>query len=187
MRTNPIRVLLVTQESQEQSAIPGLLSQLDNRNFILAATTSQKPGLKQLAGGDCDACIIDLPLDEAVGFLIKARELRTPFLTLMIIVDDAAQDLGAIRAGAAGCLVRGNLTVQSLERELLLLTNSIGAVQSLQAPLQKSEERYRRIVDEANEIIYRISPEGRFTFVNPTAAAVVQRTVEDCLNLHFLS
>ena len=105
----------------------------------------------------------------------------------MIIVDDAAQDLKAIRAGAAGCLVRASLTVQSLERELLLLTNRIGAVQALQAPLQKSEERYRRIVDEANEIIYRISPEGRFTFVNPTAAAVIQRTVEDCIDLHFLS
>ena len=160
---------------------------MGNPKFVLAGTTSQKPALKRLAEGDCDACIIDLPLAEAVVFLGKARGLRTPFLTLLIIVDDAAQDLKAIRAGAAGCLVRESLTVQSLERELLLLTNRIGADQAFQAPSKKSEERYRRIVDEANEIIYRISPEGRFTFVNPTAAAVVQRTVEECLNLHFLS
>jgi len=187
MRTNPIRVLLVTEQPLKQSTIPGLLSQLDARNFILAGATSPKVAFKWLAGGDCDACIIDLPLADAVAFFNKARELRTPFLTLTILVDDDAQDLKAIRAGAAGCLLRDGLTVQSLERELLLLTNRIGAVQALQAPLLKSEERYRRIVDEANEIIYRISPEGRFTFVNPTAAAVVQRTVEECVNLHFSS
>ncbi|MCM3874077.1 MAG: PAS domain S-box protein [Pyrinomonadaceae bacterium] len=187
MRTNTTRVLLVTQESAEQSAIPGLLSHLGSPKFVLVGTISQKPALKRLADGDCDACIIDLPLAEAVGFLSKARGLRTPFLTLLIIVDDAAQDLKAIRAGAAGCLVRDSLTVQSLERELLLLTNRIVADQAFQAPLKKSEERYRRIVDEANEIIYRISPDGRFTFVNPTAAAVVQRTVEECINLHFLT
>ena len=175
------------EQSQEQSAIPGLLSQLDNREFILAGITGQKPALERLAGGDCDACIIDLPLAEAVVLFSKARSLRIPFVTLLLIVDDVAEELQAIRAGAAGCLVRGNLTLQSLERELLLLTNRIVAVHALQAPLQKSEERYRRIVDEANEIIYRISPAGYFTFVNPTAAAIVQRPVEDCINLHFLS
>jgi two-component system cell cycle sensor histidine kinase/response regulator CckA len=187
MSRHPIRVLLVTEQSQEQSAIPGLLSLLDSREFILAGITGQKPALERLAGEDCDTCIIDLPLAEAVVLLSKARQLRIPFLTLLILVDDAGDDLKAIRAGAAGCLVRADLTIQSLERELLLLTNRIAAVQALQAPLQKSEERYRRIVDEATEIIYRISPAGYFTFVNPTAAAVVQRSVQECLNLYFLS
>lgn len=145
MSTNPIRVLLVTQQSQEQSAIPGLLSQLDNREFILADITRPKTALERLTSGDCDAFIIDLPQAEAVVLLSKARRLLIPFLALLIIVDDAGQDLEAIRAGAAGCLVRGNLTVQSLERELLLLTNRMGSVQALQRPLQRSEERYRRI------------------------------------------
>jgi PAS domain S-box-containing protein len=187
MRTKPVRVLLVTQQTLEQSAIPELLSQLDNREFKLSGAAGPEPALKRLAAEDCDVGIVDLPLAEAVGFLGEASGLRTPFLPLLVMVDDAAQDLKAIRAGAAGCLVRKSLEVQSLERELLLLTNRIGAVQALQAPLQKSEARYRRIVDEANEIIYRISPEGHFTFVNPTAAAIVQRKVEDCINLHFLS
>jgi two-component system, cell cycle sensor histidine kinase and response regulator CckA len=187
MSRHPIRVLLVTEQSQEHSAIPGLLSRLDSREFMLAGITGQKPALDRLADGECDACIIDLPLAEAVFLLTKARQLRIPFLTLLIIVNDAGEDLKAIRIGAPGCLVRADLTVQSLERELLLLTNRIEAVEALQAPLQKSEERYRRIVDEATEIIYRISPAGYFTFVNPTAAAIVQRSVEECLNLHFLS
>jgi PAS domain S-box-containing protein len=185
MRPNPIRVLLVTQ-SRKQSVITGLLSQLDPQSFILTNTSTQKSALKQLAG-NCDACIVDLSMPDAVSFLGSARAAATPFLNSLVIVDDSAQDLEAIRAGAAGCLTRSNLTVSSLERELLLLTNRIGAVNASQAPLKKSEERYRRIVDDANEIIYRISPEGRFTFVNPTAAAAVQRKVEDCINVHFLS
>lgn len=36
-------------------------------------------------------------------------------------------------------------------------------------------------------MIYSLSPDGHFTFVNSAAAAAVKRTVEECLGLHFLS
>jgi two-component system cell cycle sensor histidine kinase/response regulator CckA len=52
---------------------------------------------------------------------------------------------------------------------------------------QHRVDRYRRIVDESTEIIYRTSPSGHFTFVNPTAARIVQRSVDECLGVHFLS
>ena len=69
MSRHPIRVLLVTEQSWEQSALLGLLSQLDGREFMLAGITGQKPALDRLAGGEFDACIIDLPLADAVVFV----------------------------------------------------------------------------------------------------------------------
>jgi two-component system cell cycle sensor histidine kinase/response regulator CckA len=48
-------------------------------------------------------------------------------------------------------------------------------------------DRYRRIVDESTEIIYRTTPYGFFTFVNPTAAKIVQKSVDACIGVHFLS
>jgi two-component system, cell cycle sensor histidine kinase and response regulator CckA len=48
-------------------------------------------------------------------------------------------------------------------------------------------DRYRRIVDDSTEVIYRISPSGHFTFVNPTAARIVRKSIDDCIGVHFLS
>jgi len=57
----------------------------------------------------------------------------------------------------------------------------------VEAALRNSELRQRQIVDCASDTIYRISPKGRFTFVNSSAAALVNRSVEECVGLHFLS
>ena len=50
-----------------------------------------------------------------------------------------------------------------------------------------SVERYRQIVESAEDMIYSLSPDGHFTFVNSAAAAIVKRSVDECLGLHFLS
>lgn len=50
-----------------------------------------------------------------------------------------------------------------------------------------SSERYRHIVENAEDMIYSLSPDGHFTFVNSAAAAIVRRSVDECLGLHFLS
>ncbi len=86
MNKNPTRVLLVTELAVEQSNIPGLLSLLNRREFILAGVTGENQAIKLLAAGNCDACIIDLPLTEAVVLLTRARRLRVP-PALLVVVD----------------------------------------------------------------------------------------------------
>ena len=56
----------------------------------------------------------------------------------------------------------------------------------VEGALRNSELRHRQIVDCASDTIYRIGADGHFTFVNPSAAALVKRTVEECAGLHFL-
>jgi len=63
------------------------------------------------------------------------------------------------------------------------LTSSLSQDELFQGDL----DRYRQIVDESGGLIYRISPDGHFTFVNPTAARIVQKSAEDCIGLHFLT
>jgi PAS domain S-box-containing protein len=57
---------------------------------------------------------------------------------------------------------------------------------SVETALRSSELRHRQIVDCASDPIYRTGTDGRFTFVNPSAAALVKRSVEECVGLHFL-
>src|SRR5437016_2493156 len=65
------------------------------------------------------------------------------------------------------------------------LKREIAEKRSVEAALRGSEERYRQIVECANDTIYRISLTGYFTFVNQSAAALVKRSENECVDLHF--
>ena len=51
--------------------------------------------------------------------------------------------------------------------------------------LRGSEQRYRHLVDEAADIIFRADPEGRFTFVNPAGARIMQYAEDELIGHHF--
>lgn len=63
---------------------------------------------------------------------------------------------------------------------LLLVTGSMAwnrslhkQVQARSEAVERTERRYRDLVDNANDIIYRTDPFGRFTFVNPVATRLL--------------
>ena len=51
--------------------------------------------------------------------------------------------------------------------------------------LRASAERYRLLVDRANDIIFNIDLEGNFTFVNPTASRLMQYPKKRLIGMHF--
>ena len=53
--------------------------------------------------------------------------------------------------------------------------------------LRTSEERLRHIVERAQDLIYYCDEAGRFTYVNPTAARVMQYSEKELLGRHFFS
>jgi len=53
--------------------------------------------------------------------------------------------------------------------------------------LRASEERLRLIVEHAQDLIYYCDAEGRFTYVNPTAARVMQFEERDLIGRHFVT
>ena len=53
--------------------------------------------------------------------------------------------------------------------------------------LRASEERLRHIVENAQDLIYSCDGEGRFTYVNPTAARVTEYAGHELIGRHFLS
>ena len=66
-------------------------------------------------------------------------------------------------------------------------THDITERKRAQQALDKQEERYRQIVDAAQDIIYRTDAEGRFTFANAAAARVLEASAEDLAGCHYLS
>lgn len=53
------------------------------------------------------------------------------------------------------------------------------------AALQLSENRYQQLVESLNDIVYKISPEGFFTFVNPVVEQILGFKENEIIGKHF--
>lgn len=91
----------------------------------------------------------------------------------------AGLTLTIIAVGGLVALVTGWLAVLVIGRDL-------AARERAEAALQESEQRYRFLVEQANDIIYRTDPNGRFTFVNPTASRIMKYPAEELIGRRFI-
>ncbi|MGC8660524.1 MAG: PAS domain S-box protein, partial [Desulfomonilaceae bacterium] len=65
------------------------------------------------------------------------------------------------------------------------LLRQIEARERAQEALKQSEERYRQLVESANDIIYQTDAHGNFSFVNPVGLRVFGYKMEDLIGRHF--
>jgi two-component system, sensor histidine kinase and response regulator len=101
--------------------------------------------------------------------------LRTPseVIGVLVVQDYSARDAYSSRDLAF---------LESVAAQIAMAIERKGAEEAL----RKIEDRYKQIVNNANDIIYRADAEGKFTFANPTAVEYMQRPEQQLIGLHFL-
>lgn len=62
----------------------------------------------------------------------------------------------------------------------------VTGIRETEDALRESRERYRHIIENANEIIYRTDYRGHFTYVNPAAMRITGYDESELLGRHFL-
>jgi len=164
-----------------------LMPQMDGLQLCREVKTHDQ--LRHIAFIFYTATYID-PTDEAFAFglgadkfIIKSRELGV----LLAVLQDV------IRAQAAGMFVVSRPSVEEdavfLKKynELLIkkLEDKMLQLERLNRQLRESEEKYRRLVDEANDAVILIDLRGRLRFVNPKFCELSGYTVAEANTLRF--
>ena len=70
--------------------------------------------------------------------------------------------------------------------EILSVATDITIRKQAEQALQESEEKFRSIVENANDIIYILKPDGTFSYASPNWTTILGHTVDEIVNTPFI-
>lgn len=162
------RILLVDDEPRMLDSLHLLLKDL---NFKLSSAASGAAAIEQLNRVAFDLVILDLRLPDIGGHtimdFINTQANRS---SVIVTSGDSGIDaaIGALKRGAFDYLRKPysrdallNTVHNALQQRSLLAEN-----RRIAAQLERSEKKYRSLVDSSPDIIFMLDPHGRFTFIN---------------------
>ncbi|MGZ3181173.1 MAG: EAL domain-containing response regulator [Telluria sp.] len=181
------RLLLVDDEPRLLSSLHALL---DGKGYELVTATNGAEALAQLARVHFDLVLLDLRLPDISGHqvmdFINEKGVDADVIVMSGDVGIEAA-IGALKRGAYDYLRK------PYSREELLKTVSNALTQRrlaetnsrITSQLETSEKMYRYLVDSSPDIIYTLNHEGRFTFVNDRAQALLGLTRDELIGKHY--
>jgi PAS domain S-box-containing protein len=173
----PVRVLIVEDNFDDVTLIKELLSESDS-HFELENVETLEETLDYLNNRSYDILLLDLGLPDSEGldtfFKVHDKASKKPIIVLTGLVDKSV-GVKAIQLGAQDYLNKGDVDGNTLERSIRY---SIERKKSEDA-LKESEEKYRRIVENAQEGIWTIDAEGYTTYANERMAEMLGYTVQE--------
>jgi diguanylate cyclase len=121
MSAEPLRVLLVEDDEDDYVLTSSLLSEIESQKVELEWAASYHDALLALRKRRHDVCLVDYYLGERTGLelLREAAEVSSSAPMIMLTSHSGYDvDAEAMRAGAAGYLVKNQINRQTLERSI---------------------------------------------------------------------
>ena len=104
------------------------------------------------------------------------RLVPSVVLVLQTERSDSTSALNALHSGADFLLYKKS---PAFLTELVLYTKDALEKRDLRLTLERTQERYGRLVDTMNDIVYELDPDGRFTYVSPPITKILGYTQEE--------
>ncbi|HWQ63053.1 MAG TPA: PAS domain S-box protein, partial [Methanospirillum sp.] len=136
------------------------------------------------------AALIGAEKENIVGkvchkFICPAEKGECPITDLNQIIENKERIL-LTADGRKVPIIKNGFPFQFQGREMLLETffDNTQRILDLEA-LRQSEEKFRSFVENANDVVYDLTPDGVFTYVSPNWTSILGHPVDDVMGKHF--
>ena len=135
-------------------------------------------------GCNYDVLLIDYPLTgiSSIDLVKTIRQIKRLPIAIVMVTGHGDEDIAiqALRLGVDEYIVKRSNYLFRLPSMIMSAFQRYG-LEKKQAELQKSEERFRRLAEHAQDIIYRYEflPENKFGYVSPSATKITGYTPEE--------
>ena len=180
MKQDILNVLLIDDDEDDHILTAALLKEIKGTEYEVTWVSKYADGLAAILADKHDVCLIDYRLGEGTGIELlreaKALDCRVPMI-LLTGQGDKETDIEATKAGAADYLVKGVLDSSLLERAIRY---AIAHGRTLET-LRESENRFRSVVETANDAIILMSHCGEIMSWNRSAQSIFGYAEEEIL------
>jgi PAS domain S-box-containing protein len=182
-RARVLNILYVDPSPEEFELVRLHLSRFAP-NLQITPLASAAALYAQLGRERYDALVVEyrLPDANALDLLKELYQIRRLDLPVLVVTGSGNEDVAAqsLKLGAADYLVK---TAGYVFRLPSAIENAVARAQLAQEQvvLRESEARFRRLAENAPDMVYRLllRPETRFDYVSPVAAKMIGYTPEE--------
>ncbi|HKI45459.1 MAG TPA: PAS domain S-box protein [Balneolales bacterium] len=167
MAAGIIHILLVDDDHEDYLITRSRLQQIKDQEYELEWVDGFDNGFDRIMEGEHDIYLLDYRLGAQNGLELMQRVIQAGCEAPLILLTgqgDREIDLKAMRYGAADYLVKSELQAPLLERSIRYAIER----KKSQEALRESEERYRDLFENANDMIQSVAEDGHFLYVNAT-------------------
>jgi len=161
----------------DEPAIRALASRyLQDMGFQCIAAAGAQEALRVLSGSEIDLVLTDIKMPGMSGMDLLARVVSEHPDTCVVMataVADFRTAVEAMKTGAADYVVKpidledlGIRVERAIERQRLAAENREYRLRLAEQALNESEERFRDLFENANDLIQSVDADGRFIYVN---------------------
>ncbi len=178
--SDPLEVLLLEADEHAAAVLQVMLGEGDGARFHVTWSRQLPTAPGADAGPAVDLLLLSIPrLDAAAEDLLRTAAIALPGAATVILCDEE-NELSAVRAmqlGAQEFLPRAHANARMLARTLRYAHERRRSLEAL----AESEARFRRMAENAQDLIYRIRirPALRFEYLSPAATAMVGYTPDE--------
>jgi len=187
MDKKKIKILLIEDNPGDVRLMEEMLKEAGDDQFELKHADRLSLGQECLSKGKFDVILLDLGLPESQGLptLDKILSLasKVPIVVLTGSIADEMIGVTAVQKGAQDYLTKGQLDSKLLVRAIRYAIER----KRTEEILQKSEDRFRTLVQTAPSVIICLSSEGRILEFNPEAERIYGCKREEVLGQNYFN
>ena len=176
-------ILLIDDEPDDAELTSGALQTKHAQGAITIARTAEE-GLSLVVQQNWTMIFLDYQMPGKTGLeILPEIRLRAPDAGIIMLTghEDTEVAIAALRAGADYYLKKS----ANMALELPLVAREVAEKRDLHRTLAQTTDRYRRLIENMNDLVYELDEEGRFRYISAAAISALGYAPHELIGAHY--